>query len=70
MGGYKGLWESIGGFTFIGRSVVKKFLTTDFYIEYNRDSTNLNFTVRGWENVWKDGGMFTICSTILDADVI
>ncbi len=36
------LWESIGGFTFIGRSVVKKFLTTGFYIEYNRDLINLD----------------------------
>ncbi len=61
MGGYEGLQGVIWSFIFIGRSVVKKFLTTDFYIEYNRDLTNLDLTGQGWENVWKDGGMFTIC---------
>ena len=52
----EGLWglqgvmrEIVGGFTFIDRSVVKKFLTTGFYIEYNRDLTNLDLAGRGWE---------------------
>lgn len=49
--GLQGVMREIGGFTFIGRSVVKKFLTTDFYIEYNRDLTNLGLTRRGWEEV-------------------
>ena len=44
--------EIVGNFMLIDKSVVKKFLTTDFYIEYNRDLTNLDFTVRGWK---KDG---------------
>ena len=29
----------------------QKILTTDFYIEYNRDLTNLGLTGRGWEEV-------------------
>lgn len=52
--------EIVGNFIFVGRSVVKNFLTTDFYIEYNRDLTNLNLEGRVleiwgvglWENVY------------------
>ena len=63
--------EIVGNFIFVGRSVVKKFLTTDFYIEYNRDLTNLDLMGRGWGDREGVGGrMFTICSTILGSGVI
>ena len=40
--------EIVGNFIFVGRSVVKNFLTTDFYIEYNRDLTNLDLVGHGF----------------------